>query len=206
MKAWMVAAVVLASTAARAEEGIVWGDDLAKALAEAKQAGKPVFIDFEAPWCGWCRALEEKTYPDPKVRDLARQFVCVKVNTDRHADLAARYKVRGLPTLVMLDADGQEVRRVEGFRGAEVLADELRRGASGDRTPSKPLPAQPAPGDAGAQQGGMENPLPEMAERMSKIRTRLEAEETGKSTQEEQEKILAQLEQLIQQAEKQGGG
>ena len=206
MKPWMTAAVVLVAMSAFADEGIVWRDDLTKAMAEAKEAGKPVFIDFQAPWCGWCKVLEEKSYPDPKVQDLSRRFVCVKVNTDNHQDQAKRFKVRGLPTLVMLDSLGQEVRRVEGFRGAEVLADEMKKGAAGDKTPSQPLPAKAAPGDPAAQQGGMDNPLPEMAERMSKIRTRLEAEETGKSTQEEQEKLLTQLEQLIKQAEKQESG
>lgn len=202
MRAWIVPFVAMAALCAHAEEGIAWGQDLEKALA----SGKPVFIDFEAPWCGWCKALEEKSYPDAKVRELARQFECVKVNTDRHPELARKYKVKGLPTLVMLDALGQEVRRVDGFRGAEILAEELKKALAGDKTPSKPLPAAPAPGDPAAQQGGTENPLPEMAERMSKIRTRLEAEDTGKSTQEEQDRILTQLEELIQQAEKQGGG
>ena len=205
MRAWMSAAVIGMAASAFAGEGIDWQDDFGKAEAEAKEAGKPLFLDFEAPWCGWCRTLEEKSYPDPKVQELARRFVCVKVNSDNHQDLAQRFKVQGLPTLVFLDTLGQEVRRVEGFRGAEILSDEMKKALEGDKSPSKVLPAKPAPGDPAAQQGSTENPLPEMAERMSKVRTRLESEETGKSTQEEQEKLLAQLETLIQQAQQQGG-
>ena len=202
----VVFALALSMQGARADEGIAWGEDLDKALSEAKKAGKPVLIDFGAEWCFWCRKMTEETFPDPGVRGLAGRYVCVRVNTDQRADLAERYAVKGLPTLLILDPQGKEVRRVDGFRGAEIFTQELEKGLAGDRTPAAPLPVAPAAGDPAAQQGGMENPLPAMASRMIRIRERLESEETGKGTQEEQEKILEQLTQLIQQAEQAGGG
>ena len=211
VKAGILAVLALAAfslqATIRAEEGVLpWGDDLVQGLAEAQKSAKPVVVDFSASWCGWCRKLETDTFPDPGVQELLGHYVLVRVDADKHPGLVKQYGVKGLPTLLLLDKDGKLIRRVDGFRGAERFAQELQKGLAGDATPSAPLPA-PKGGDGPAvQQGEAENPLPEMAERMSRVKVRLESEETGKGTQEMQEQLLAQLEEMIKQAEQQEGG
>jgi thiol:disulfide interchange protein DsbD len=84
----------------------------AKALAEKK----PVIVDFGATWCTACKELEHNTFPDPKVRTEAQRFVAIRVDAsdDDAPDtkrLQDKYKVVGLPTVIMLDSAGKEVTR-----------------------------------------------------------------------------------------------
>jgi thioredoxin len=81
--------------------------------------GRPVLIDFWAPWCGPCKALA------PTLRKLSGQYAdevdFVKVNVDEHAAVRDRFGVRGIPTLILLQGEA-ELGRVVGNRSASQLA------------------------------------------------------------------------------------
>jgi len=81
----------------------------AVALAVALSgANETVLLDFSAPWCEPCRMME------PTVQRLQREGYPVRqVNIEQHAELAARFRVTGVPCFIML-VDGQEVDRVVG--------------------------------------------------------------------------------------------
>jgi thioredoxin-like negative regulator of GroEL len=99
---------------------IKWEKNFEEALKKARKAGKPMIVDFWADWCGWCHRLDRTTYADPWVVRKAQDFVAAKVNTEgsrKELDVAVRYHVTSLPTIVFLSPEGRQLLRVNGFQG-----------------------------------------------------------------------------------------
>lgn len=98
--------------------------DLETALAQAKAAGKPVLVDTYADWCAQCKELDETTWPDPQVSAwIQANAVAVRIDTDKtRKDLAPKLGILSYPTVLLLDSDGKELRRILGFqKPAEML-------------------------------------------------------------------------------------
>ncbi|HDK17242.1 MAG TPA: thioredoxin [Nitrospirae bacterium] len=79
--------------------------------AEVLQSPDLILVDFWAAWCGPCKMVA------PMVEELAREYEgkarFVKLNTDENPDLASRYKIRGIPTL-MFFKKGEIVEQIVG--------------------------------------------------------------------------------------------
>jgi len=108
------------TSAPTATAGIHWRNDHDAALAEAKASGKPILIDFTAEWCAACHEMEKLTYTDASVIETADGFVTVMIDCTQAADpqikaLQARYGVSGLPTVALVDTQGNQVDTVIGF-------------------------------------------------------------------------------------------
>jgi thiol:disulfide interchange protein DsbD len=99
---------------------IKWERNFDEALKKARKAGKPVIVDFWADWCSWCHRLDKNTYADPWVARKAQDFVAVKVNTEgsrKELEVARRYRVTSLPTILFLSPEGHQLFRLNGYQG-----------------------------------------------------------------------------------------
>ena len=78
----------------------------------------PVLVDFWAPWCGPCRMVAPEL--SKAARALAGSALIAKVNTDELPDLAERFGIRSIPTMILFAA-GRELSRLSGARPAEAI-------------------------------------------------------------------------------------
>jgi thiol:disulfide interchange protein DsbD len=114
--------------------GVTWVPYSEEVLKEARNTQKPVIIDFYATWCTPCREIEEATFHDPSiVKQADSDFVMVKVDVTKggnpvHERLLEQYEVKGVPTIVFLDASGQERRdlRLVDFLPADQFMSHMK--------------------------------------------------------------------------------
>ncbi len=122
----------LVSVAAKPTGSLRWEPTgIEKAESRALAAGQPMIVDFTAAWCGACKELDKHTFADPRVAAEAARFVAVKVDATHDDDpevarVLARFAVRGLPTVLLFDAKGKEVRRFTDFVGPDDFLAALR--------------------------------------------------------------------------------
>lgn len=99
--------------------------ELEAALTQAKQAGKPVMLDFYADWCVACKEFEKYTFHDPNVEAKLQDFVLLQADVTKNQvqdiELLKHMNVLGLPTIEFWDANGEHVSnaRLTGFMQAE---------------------------------------------------------------------------------------
>ena len=90
--------------------------------AEVLQSDKLSVVDFWAPWCGPCRMIA------PIIEELAEDFdgtakIC-KVNTDEEQDIAVKFGIRSIPT-IMFFKNGEMVDQIVGAQSKQALADKI---------------------------------------------------------------------------------
>ena len=116
--------VAFAGLSVLAGESKEWGTDYEAALRKAKEENKHVLLDFSgSDWCGWCIKLDEEVFSKKPFKDYAAtDLVLVLVDFPRgkkqsdelkkqNEKLAEKYRIRGFPTVILLDSEGKLVGR-----------------------------------------------------------------------------------------------
>lgn len=90
---------------------------------EVMHSEKPILIDFYADWCGPCQMLA------PVVHEIAKENAGVikvgKINVDEQMELARKFRVFSIPTLVLFK-EGKAVSSLVGFHGKEEIEEMLK--------------------------------------------------------------------------------
>ncbi|MBX9771152.1 MAG: thioredoxin [Candidatus Obscuribacterales bacterium] len=90
--------------------------------SEVLQSENPVLVEFWATWCGPCKRMK------PVVDEIAKEFEgklkTVKVDIDAEPELASKFNVNGVPTLVLFK-DGRVVTTLSGVIAKESLAEQI---------------------------------------------------------------------------------
>ncbi len=100
-----------------------------EAIVEAQKQNKPLFVKTYTDWCYYCKKLDKEVLTDENVASqLNSDFVAIKINMEEGENeaIGKKYKVRGYPTLLILDGEGNLLNRLVGFRDAETLKPELQ--------------------------------------------------------------------------------
>lgn len=105
------------------------------AVQKAHERGRPILYVFSAAWCDPCQEMDRELFTSQKHVDALQQLAVPVHLMDRQREdghnsavvdsLERAYAVRAFPTLVLADASGKQLHRIEGFPGAQKLVQDL---------------------------------------------------------------------------------
>lgn len=123
MKFTFLALIVLISTYSFGQITFEHGT-LEEALAKAKQAKKPLFVDVYATWCGPCKQMAATAFVDPEVTSYYNaNFISLKLDGEKNdgPGVMQKYGISAYPTLLYFNANGDLVAKVVGGQQAKQL-------------------------------------------------------------------------------------
>lgn len=89
--------------------------------------GKPTLLVFSAPWCPACIRMQTETYNKAEVQKQIKKINFIKLNSDtvENHDLSEKFKIKAIPTMIMLDKAGRETYRWLDFQSSKEFAKNL---------------------------------------------------------------------------------
>lgn len=109
-----------------AESSVHWKDH-ETAPDQSKASGKPLIIHFYADWCSWCKKMDKNTFSEESVASYINdKFIATRINTEKNSDIAAAFRVRGLPDTWFFTSEGESITHFPGFMPAEQFLSLLK--------------------------------------------------------------------------------
>ncbi len=124
----LTTALAVSTSAALAAAG--WDDDYDKALAKAKTEKKMLLLDFTgSDWCGWCVKLDKEVFSKTEFKTFAKDNLVLveldfprgkqqsKMLKEQNEKLQKEFGIRGFPTIIVLNPEGQKVGQLGYMEG-----------------------------------------------------------------------------------------
>lgn len=142
----MMLMLACGSGSEQAPEETVQGQQISLKEAQvlAKNTGKHIVLDVFTVWCGYCRQMDQKTYPDAAVQAvIGESFIRVRLNAESKSkvvfngrtyteeDLAKSMGVTSYPSTIFITPEGKTIGYQPGYMDAPLFARLLRFVASG---------------------------------------------------------------------------
>lgn len=129
---YLFIAILFATLTTSAQEGVNFRNlTFTEALAQAKQENKLVFMDCYTSWCGPCKNMTEKVFPQKAAGDYFNpRFVCVKYDMEKGegVELAKQFDVHAYPTFIIIRPDGTVQHKLVGGDNLENFIARVEKG------------------------------------------------------------------------------
>jgi thioredoxin-like negative regulator of GroEL len=129
-----VSVLVLAAAASlscgRPPSELQWVHSLDDARRTAAADHKVIVVDLFTDWCGWCKQMDQTTWGSAAVAAQSDKYVFLKLNAESDPDgiaLQRRFAIESYPMILLLDSEGAEFDRLEGYLPAEQFLAKLER-------------------------------------------------------------------------------
>ncbi len=110
---------ILHSGSSRSQADQIWYTDLNQAREIAEETNRPILCHFYADWCGPCRQMDQRVFPNQQVRQQLRSsVVAVKIDVKHYPHLSTRFGITSLPTDLFIEPNGKEILQSTGFRSS----------------------------------------------------------------------------------------
>src|SRR5262245_2324739 len=105
--------------------GVVWSVKIDEARRLSATERRPLLVYLHAAWCGPCKLLEQTTFRDPEVLKASASFVALGIDADAELEFSRQHDIHSLPAILILDGEGAELTRFEGYLPAEPFVEGL---------------------------------------------------------------------------------
>ena len=103
------------------ETRIRWWNSLSEAVAAAKSRDCNVLMLFSIKESNWCKKFEKETIRIPGVSSAMNGFACILLDPTEYSQTADTYRIKGVPSIVIVDSGGNEIDHIGGYVDAAQL-------------------------------------------------------------------------------------
>ena len=130
---WWIGLLIVLPQAVLGGEGFEFYDDLPTAISANAQK-KPYVLYFGASWCGPCRRMKANTLEPLKDNQKSKQYQWLKYDIDQSPEVATRFGIVSVPSIVVLDGDQNPVGISSGFVSVDALFEFVTKVLSNPQT------------------------------------------------------------------------